>query len=445
MVAPSSQPTGRTTVESIEGRQLAESLHEGATAFAHQMFEFIAGEIEEVGSDPETVALTMASCVSTVETGLTMVRHGIPVERAEAPVAALEHARHMAARGISVDTTLRFYRLGHAFFWRWWIAALSEQIDDAKRLAAALAETATFSFAYVDAVSADVTAELLAERDRRERRITAMREDVVDEILSGAAVDSAAVQRTLGFSFDRPFLAFLCRGEGAPAALESAAAALVAALGAERPLLLAHGADALIGWVHVAVGERGDPIALARATGAAAPDVHVAVGSVASGEDGFRSSHDEAMRAQRVATLTRERAPSFTRFEDVALVDLLSADLTQRRPWCAESSARSRKTMNAARCCGTSCAHTWAPMAIRQPSPPRSGFIGTPSGSDSRDARSFAGVRCLTTAASCSRRCCSRMRSERASFRLPDVQPAHTEGQIGHRAGVRAHVHWRSE
>ncbi len=301
------------------------------SAFAHEMFDFIAGEIEQVGSDPETVALTMASCVSTVETGLTMVRHGIPVERAEAPVAALEHARHMAARGISVDTTLRFYRLGHAFFWQWWIAALSEQIDDAPRLAAALAETATFSFAYVDAVSAEVTAELLAERDRRERRITAMREDIVEEILSGTAVDPAAVQRTLGFSFERPFVAFLCRGEGAPAALESAAAALVTALGAERPLLLAHGADSLIGWVHVPPGERVDPIALARATEAAAPDVHVAVGSVASGEEGFRSSHDEAIRAQRVASLTGESAPSFTRFEDVALVDLLSADLPSAR------------------------------------------------------------------------------------------------------------------
>lgn len=331
VVASSSEPAGRTTVESVEGRQLAESLGRGVTAFAHEMFDFIAGEIEEIGSDPETVALTMASCVSTVETGLTMVRHGIPVERAEAPVAALEHARHMAARGISVDTTLRFYRLGHAFFWRWWIAALSEQMDDARQLAAALAETATFSFAYVDAVSAEVTAELLAERDRRERRITAMREDLVGEILSGKAVDPAAVQLTLGFSLERSFLAFLCRGEGAPASLESAAGALVAALGGERPLLLAHGADALIGWVHVAEGERIDPNALARVTGAAAPDVHVAIGSVASGQDGFRSSHEEAMSAQRVASLTGERAPSFTRFEDVALVDLLSTDLPSAR------------------------------------------------------------------------------------------------------------------
>jgi hypothetical protein len=51
---------GRTTVESLEGRQLAGRLSEGVVSFAQGMFDVIAGEIEEVGSDPETVALTLA-------------------------------------------------------------------------------------------------------------------------------------------------------------------------------------------------------------------------------------------------------------------------------------------------------------------------------------------------------------------------------------------------
>jgi len=324
-------PNRPRTVESVEARRLAERLGGSLLPFAEEMFEVIAGEIEEVRSDQETAALTLASCVSTVETGLTMLRHGIPVERAEAPVAALEHARHMAARGMSIDSTLRFYRLGHAFFWEWWIAAVSDEVDDAKRLAAVLAETARFSFAYTDAVSAEVSAELLAERDRRQRRIAAMREDVVAEILAGEAVDAATAERTLGFSLDRPLLAFLCRTEGDPGTLESAAAALVAALGGERPLLLAQGVDALLGWVSVAVSKTADPAAVAAATAEAAPGVHVAVGSVSSGLDGFRSSHDQAVRAQRVVSLAGHRAPSFTRFEDVALVDLLSTDLSSAR------------------------------------------------------------------------------------------------------------------
>ena len=81
------------------------------------MYAFIAERVPEARADEEIAGLTLASCASNIETALSMVRHGIPASATEAPVAALEHARQMATRGASIDATLRFYRLGHAFFW----------------------------------------------------------------------------------------------------------------------------------------------------------------------------------------------------------------------------------------------------------------------------------------------------------------------------------------
>src|SRR5438876_9373145 len=101
---------------------------------AGDMYAFLAARIPEARADPELAALTRASCASNIEAVVAMIRHGIPASATEAPVTALEHARAMAARGAGIDATLRFYRLGHAFFWDQWSAALVDAVPDRDRL-----------------------------------------------------------------------------------------------------------------------------------------------------------------------------------------------------------------------------------------------------------------------------------------------------------------------
>jgi DNA-binding PucR family transcriptional regulator len=55
--------------------------------------------------------------------------------------------------------------------------------------------------------------------------------------------------------------------------------------------------------------------------------VHVALGGIGDGLEGFRRSREQAERARDVAVLARRPPPSLTRFQDVAVVDLLSRDL----------------------------------------------------------------------------------------------------------------------
>lgn len=319
-----------------EVRAIAERLSGEVPALAEGMFEHLAAQIPEIGDDEEIRGLTLASCASNLESALSMLRHGIPVARTQAPVAALEHARYMAARGRSIDTTLRFYRLGLAWFWELWVVELTREVPGAERLAEVLRETAAFSFAYTDAVSTRVSAELLAERDRRERRIAAQREELVAAIVAGEDVDVARAERTLGFVLGPPLVAFVCWAQADAPELERAAAQFAALLGTARPLLVAHGGAEIAGWQRLDV-EEGEALGRETAVGAELPaGIRVALGGPSSGLAGFRRSHDEARRAQRLVDLAGDRGAPVTRFEEVRLADLLSRDLPAARAFVAE-------------------------------------------------------------------------------------------------------------
>lgn len=330
-MTPARPDTIEVTVR--EARDLAAEWARDLDTVAAEMYAFLEARIPEAGADPEIAGLTLASCASNVEAVLSMIRHGIPASATEAPVAALEHARRMAARGAGVDATLRFYRLGHAYFWERWSAALVDAVPDRGRLVVALQQTAAFVFDYIDLISARVVAEHVAERERRQRRAAIVRADVVRTILAGEHVDLPAAERALGHVLTGPQLAFLCwsDGDGDPGALERAALAVAGAASGTRPLLLADGPSVLGGWVVPTREEHRDNEALAAAARATAPEVHVAVGDPASGIAGFRRSRETAERARRVALLTDRRAPTLTAYADVALVDLLSADLDAAR------------------------------------------------------------------------------------------------------------------
>lgn len=325
----------RQPVTAPEARAVAERLASDVPGLADDMLAYLTARIPEIELDDEARALTLASCASNLETALSMLRHGIPGTRAEPPVAALEHARHMAAHGVSINATLRFYRLGHAWFWNLWVAALGAEVADTARLSEILQETSAFSFTYLDAVSTAVSDELLAERDRRQRRIAAQREELVLRIIAGETVDVGRAERTLGFGVAARHLAFVAWAEGDAAELERSAAAFAALLGTGRPLLVAQGGSEIAGWQRL---DTDAPDAVRRAVAVAAdlpPDVRVAVGTPGAGIDGFRAGHAEARRAERCARLAGSRAATITSFDDVRYVDLLSRDLPAARAFVA--------------------------------------------------------------------------------------------------------------
>jgi DNA-binding PucR family transcriptional regulator len=326
-------------VTSPEVRTLAAAWARELSTIADEMYAFLASRIPAARADQEIAALTLASCSANVEAALSMMRSGIPAAATEAPVASIEHARRMASRPGGLDDTLRFYRLGHGFFWSRWTAALVEAVPDRDRLVVALQESAEFVFDYIDSLSSQVAAEHIAERERRQRRAAIVRADVVRSLLAGDPVEPRDAERALGHVLSGTQLAFICWTTGDTSGLERVALLVARALGAARPLLVEDGAEALGGWVRVEARAAGR---LQELTGAvltaveeAGEPVHVAIGRPGQGVEGFIESRKQADRARRVVTLAGSAAPSLTPFAAVELVDLLSSDIESARAFVA--------------------------------------------------------------------------------------------------------------
>jgi DNA-binding PucR family transcriptional regulator len=96
-------------------------------------------------------------------------------------------------------------------------------------------------------------------------------------------------------------------------------------------------------------------LSLATVIGDAAKRVRAAIGAPAGGAEGFRVTHEQAVRAQAVAIASGDAAPVVTSFKEASLLSFLRADMATARAWVAEvlgplandddASARLRETV----------------------------------------------------------------------------------------------------
>ncbi|MDR3660819.1 MAG: helix-turn-helix domain-containing protein [Mycobacterium sp.] len=318
------------------GREVATALLANTSSLADDMLKYLVDRIPEIGGDAELRGLTLGSCSSNLEAVLSMVRHGIDVAAAEAPVTALEHARAMASRGHSVDVMLRFYRLGHEFFTEKLSDSISDWIDDPAVALRTFIDLERFGFRYIDRISSLVAAEYVAELDRRQNQARAERADVVRALLAGERVDIPRAERVLSHRLTGQQIGFVCWVDDGGVDLEGFARRIGRFLGSGHALAVADGPHAVWGWVSITGDARTSPPRPATELVGEDESVHVAVGSPHPGAAGFRSSHLEALSARRVIELSGRAAPSVTEFGDVALVDAISRDLGAARAFVAE-------------------------------------------------------------------------------------------------------------
>ncbi|ORM38224.1 helix-turn-helix domain-containing protein [Williamsia sp. 1135] len=304
------------------------------TPFADEMLDYSAERIPEAVVDDEMRGLTLGSCSSNIESVLSMVRHGINVSAAEAPVTALEHARGMAARGYDVDVMLRFYRLGYEFFLGKLGVAIPTWINDPSVALSTFIALQRYGIWYIDRISSAVAVEYLAELRRRQNQARAERGEVVRALLAGESVGRAAAERTLGHRLTGMQVGFICWSRDREVDLEKVARRVALLLGSPHPLVLIDGPEAVQGWVSISSKAATDQGAIT--SSAVGSNSHVAIGSPHPGPAGFRRSHDEARRARRVAEMSERATASITRFADVALVDVITRDLEAARSFVAD-------------------------------------------------------------------------------------------------------------
>jgi DNA-binding PucR family transcriptional regulator len=301
----------------------------------------IHAELPDLDADPELRGSTYASTDNVLRLLVDLSRSSLPPQEAVLPPAAVDYAREFVRRGLPLDSLLRAYHIGQATFFARWSERAHADISDAGELAEAIELGAKWTFEYVAALSGGLARRYAEERERWVRSAAALRAQVVDALLSGETVDIDASSRRLGYELDRDHLAFVVwsdawtdRGEQALAMLERAALEIVGLLGTTGPLLVTRAQLCVSGWV----GWRGkrriksEPVRLDRR---AFPEVLVGFGSPGHGISGFCRSHREAMYARRVAQLTHRRAGSITRYDDVALAALASADVEHAREFVA--------------------------------------------------------------------------------------------------------------
>jgi hypothetical protein len=278
----------------------------------------IIGEIPEFGGgDGPFETLRMGTESSTLRALVLLARpdSGLPAITEE----ALAGERDFVRRNIPLDKVLRGIRFGHAGMARAFLDGCEARVE-ARRLPTEMQAVSDELFAIVDAFADAMVSTYLVERDQWITSAAAARAETVQAVLSGEPLDQRAAARALDYPFDRCHLGLSLWTEtstgGDVSALQRAAVELLQRRGATATLVVPVGSTQL--WAWGAVPDR--PAALV------APDgpVRVAAGLPAAGLTGFRSTHRQALDAERVGKLGGRRVVDYA---DIAAVALLSADL----------------------------------------------------------------------------------------------------------------------
>jgi DNA-binding PucR family transcriptional regulator len=279
-------------------------------------------------------AATYASTVSVLTLMADMVRLGRPPSEATLPPDAVEYTREFVRRGASMDGLLRAYHVGHATFFHNWVAGVEAEESDADVVARAIELGANWTFDYVHALNRELAAHYTAEHEQWVRSANAVRTETVRVLLAGDSIDANVAAPRLGYELRRHHLAFVVWSEGEEFGpehftdMERSAVELASQIGVEAPLVVLLGRGLVAAWV----GAR-EPIVVPRP--AFRGECLVAIGSPGVGVAGFRTSHQDAMHARRVARLGGRRPGTVTCFEDVALPAVASSDFDLARRFVA--------------------------------------------------------------------------------------------------------------
>lgn len=324
----------------IVGR-LSERL--GVLAAAIQ--QLLVTEIAELRDDAQLLQLMHDSVEDNVETVFSAIRHEIPMENVEPPTTALEYARRLAQRGVSVNALLRAYRLGHKAVLEFARADLRASNLESQLSLDIFGRIAEITFTYVDWISQQVVSTYQTEHDHWTENRNSIRALRVREILDGVEVDVDEITTEMRYPLGHTHLAAVvwcdepAVGEEL-AAMERFVRQLGQSVGAStNPLFIP--VDRLTGWAWVPLTSGTAPQAVSRIRAFAegrTDSPWIAVGDPLPHVDGFRRSHGQARDARAVAIALGTKAPRVTAASDpgLSMAALLSGDLEAVATWVSQ-------------------------------------------------------------------------------------------------------------
>ncbi|MEB3020862.1 PucR family transcriptional regulator [[Mycobacterium] crassicus] len=293
----------------------------------------LAGSVPEFFEDEDLVREVEASAYGNVASMLSVFRAENSAEDVPIRAEVTAFATAVARRQIPLESLIQAYRVGQTLFSRLWMDALAGHIADQDVFIAALHRSFDELNIYLDRVVAQLVGDYERERERWLRGEAARRTALVGRLLRGDRIPIDHASRQLDHDLRAPQTALVAwtasHGEVdlQLAALETRLNSIASAAGVARMLMLPAGTCTMWAWI------AGNFDAEQLSDGDAnrgGPEVLVAAGQTIHGDDAFRISHEQALRARHVASHMTSPAP-LTLHADVATVALLANDYDEAR------------------------------------------------------------------------------------------------------------------
>ncbi len=275
--------------------------------------------------------LVRSSCQANSTMLLDGLLRDVPVEVLEPAEEVVRNTRGFIQRGVAASTVERGYRLGVAYWSTRWMAAVREHCPD-PTVALGVGDAGTvYLLEWLDHVLERIGEQTRDEAERLAGEgVFAQVEEVRRVLQTATGVDLVAASSRLGYDLGGHHLALVVRqavpGEGP--APDIAAREIAATVTPARPLVVR--VDVATAWCWLSVHDD-----VAATVPSPAGTVLGGHGRVASGLDGFRSSHDEAQEALRVAILARRPLATMTSYDGVAVAALCSSEPVWARRFVA--------------------------------------------------------------------------------------------------------------
>ncbi|WP_460723696.1 PucR family transcriptional regulator [Nocardia heshunensis] len=296
-------------------------------------------DIADLRGDARTAELLGASVEGNVDTLLHALRHDIPVDRIQAPPAAVEYARRLAQQGIPANALVRAYRLGQRRLTEMVFDELRAMQIPADQRITAIERITAILFEYIDRITEQVVTVYDDERERwLETRNSLRALRVRDLLTTRKPVDPDTASTTISYPLRWHHIALILwfpdtEDDQIPR-LQQFVRELADHLATDAaPLFIA--ADPTCAWAWLPY--RATPPDPAPYLRSAPSTVGIAIGPAGSGVAGFRGSHRQAERAQAVARARGAANPIVAASDPgLATAALLGENLDETRAWVQE-------------------------------------------------------------------------------------------------------------
>ena len=246
----------------------------------------------------------------------------------------LQFARDVVRRGLDLHD-LGSWRGAQYGAWSAWVDSCFTATSDLDELRELMKVSERSMATFIDDSIAALDEFVEQERADMAKGANAERHATVQLLLEGAPIARARAESRLGYALTGDHVAAIIWSDSrdAAAGLDTAAEAVMRMCGVGRRLTLNASTTALWVWVPAHAVPAAE---IAEQIVAETPGIHLAFGRPGQDLEGFRRSHLDAASAQRMlARLGSNR--TVVRYEDVALVSILTADMAQADQFVADT------------------------------------------------------------------------------------------------------------